>query len=127
MLKDKRGMTPGHLAAELGFQKALEYFIQLPQREFGRTRGGASLLHVISLWFGGLLVHNFVVTKKALVNVVDKQRRTPLHYACMANNLSAAEHLLRLGAMVNLRDENGRTPLHEAIRGNATDTALLLL
>ncbi|KAK3352416.1 ankyrin repeat protein [Lasiosphaeria hispida] len=127
MLKDKRGMTPAHLAAELGFQKALEYFIQMPQREFGRTRGGASLLHVISLWFGGLLVRNFIVTKRALVNVVDKQRRTPLHYACMANNLSAAEHLVRLGAMVNLRDENGRTPLHEAIRGNATGTALLLL
>lgn len=126
-IKDNRGMSPAHVAADMGFRKALQLFTRANEREFGRIRSGASLLHLLAMWFEGPLVRNFVLTKRALVNVVDKQRMTPLHYAAISNNTSAAEQLIRLGALVNVRDENGRTALHEAIRGGAVATASLLL
>lgn len=126
-LKDRNGMSPAHLAAELGYRKALEYFIELPKREYGRTKSGASLLHLIALWFDGHLVRRFVGLKTALVNVVDKQRRTPLHYAAMVDNYSSASHLIELGCMVDARNKSGMTALHEAIRDGATSTVRLLL
>jgi len=127
LVKDKRGMTAAHLAADQGFRAALEYFIDTPHRDFGRTRTGASLLHILSLWFSGPMVRRFVQSKKALVNVVDKYRRTPLHYAALVNNAAAAAVLLDLGGRLDARDSNGMSPLHEAIRGGNTETAELLL
>ncbi|GAB1311956.1 hypothetical protein MFIFM68171_02166 [Madurella fahalii] len=126
-LRDKKGMSPALLAAELGFRVALKFFIQMPQRDFGRTRDGASLLHLLAIWNDGPLVREFALSQKALLNAVDGQRRTPLHYAAMANNVSTMKQLLDLGTDVNLRDDNGKTALHEAIRGCAVDAALLLL
>lgn len=126
-LRDKRGITPAHSAAELGFRDALHYFLDMDRREYGRTRSGASLLHLIAMWFDGFLVRRLIETKRALVNVRDKQGRTPLHYASMAGNLSSARQLLRLGAKVDIRDGNGMSPLHETIRSGAVDTAKLLI
>lgn len=127
LLADKHGNTPAHLAADLGFRSALDFFINRPEREFGRTRSGASLLHLISMWFDGTTVRRFVRTKKALVTVTDKQRLTPLHYAAIANNLSAVDVLVNLGSGVNARSASRTTPLHEAIRSGSVGAALLLL
>lgn len=126
-LKDKGGMTPVHLAAELGFRDALHYFLDMDQREYKRTRDGAGLLHLLAIWFDGSLVREFVLTKRALLDIVDTKGRTPLHYASMAGNSSSVRQLLELKAQVDLRDQNGMTALHESIRGGSTDTAMLLL
>lgn len=126
-LRDKYGLTPAHLAAELGFREALRFFIAMPQREFGRTRGGASLLHLLALWLDGATVHDFVLSKRALVNVVDQDRCTPLHYAAMSNNLSSIDALVGLGCSVNARNTSRRSPLQEAIRGGSVGAVLLLL
>ncbi|KAK4443118.1 ankyrin repeat protein [Podospora aff. communis PSN243] len=126
-LLDKKGMSPAHLAAETGFREALNLFISTGRREFGRTNDGASLLHLMAMWTDGLLIRRFVLSKRALVNVVDKHRRTPLHYAAMSNNVSAVQQLISLGASVDMRDENDRTALHEAIRGDAVAAASILL
>lgn len=126
-LRDKYGLTPAHLAAELGFREALVFFVAMPQREFGRTRGGASLLHLLALWFDGAMVHEFVSSKRALVNVVDEERCTPLHYAAMANNLSSIDALVGLGCSVNARNTSRRSPIQEAIRGGSVGAVLLLL
>jgi ankyrin repeat protein len=127
LLKDKNEMSPVHLAADQGFRAALEYFINMPQQDFGTTKTGASLLHLLSLWFDGAFIRHFVTSKKAIVDVVDKNRRTPLHYAALVNNVSAVTQLLELGCKINVRDQNGMTPLHEAIRDRNTETTLLLL
>lgn len=127
LLADKHGNTPAHLAADLGFRGALDFFIDRKEREFGRTRSGASLLHLISMWFDGATVRRFVHTKRALVNVVDKQRLTPLHYAAVANNLSAIDVLVDQGGGINARSASRTTPLHEAIRSGSVGAALLLL
>lgn len=127
VLADKHGNTPAHLAADLGFRAALDVFIDREERESGRTRSGASLLHLISMWFDGETVDRFVRAKSALVNVADKQRLTPLHYAAIANNLSAIEVLVHLGCAIDARSASRTTPLHEAIRSGSVGAALLLL
>ncbi len=49
---------------------------------------------------------------------------TPLHRACVKNNLRSAELLIKFGAIVAATDNNGYTPLHCACLSN---TAKLLL
>ncbi|EFX04600.1 ankyrin repeat protein [Grosmannia clavigera kw1407] len=132
MLRAKNGMSPVHLAAEQGYRAALEFFIEMPEREFGRTNTGAGLLHLLALWFDGMIVSRFVRFKRARLDVVDKQRRTALHYAAMVNNSAAAERLVALGkgrggSQLESRDSSGMTPLLEAIRSGAIETAEQLL
>lgn len=45
---------------------------------------------------------------------MDSKGRTPLHFAAQADNLRAAELLIREGARIMARDEQGRTPLDYA-------------
>ena len=45
------------------------------------------------------------------VDAVDSLRRTPLHYAALACDVSCVRMLLERGASVNARDDKGRTPL----------------
>lgn len=126
-MKDKNGMTPAHLAADIGFREALDLFIDMPTREFGRTRTGASLLHLMASWFDGPIVRKLVTSKRALLDVVDKKRNTPLHFAAMVNNMSSVDALVAMGCNINARNSSRCTPLHEAIRGRSVGTALLLL
>ena len=55
-----------------------------------------------------------------LVNDVDRQRRTPLHHACRAGNLSMIQILVDFGANIFTSDEiSCRSPLDEAFRFSA--------
>ncbi|KAI8166415.1 hypothetical protein K4K49_002640 [Colletotrichum sp. SAR 10_70] len=127
--KDNAGMSPAHMAADQGYRAALDFFIGIHHADFGITRTGASLLHLIAPWANGAMIHRFVTSRKAAINInfVDRDRRTALHYAAIANNVSAVEELVTLGCNINGRDNNGKSPIHEAIRGGGAETALLLL
>lgn len=129
MQRAKNGMSPVHQAAEQGFRAALEFFIEMPEREFGRTNTGAGLLHLLALWFEEVTISRFVRFKRARLDIVDKKRRTALHYVAMANNVSAAKLLVRMGRgrQLEARDASGMTPLLEAIRSGAIATAEQLL
>lgn len=127
VIKDQQGFTPAHLAAESGYRAALQYFIDSPHREFGRTREGASLLHCITLWFDSKIVDRFIVAKKPLLDCRDRKGRTPLHYAAASGNASAIEALLKKGANIDQRDQDGRTALHDALRSGGYESALVLL
>ncbi len=52
---------------------------------------------------------------------------TPLHRACINNNLRSAELLIKFGAIVAATTNNGYTPLHCACAYNRKDIAKLLL
>ena len=45
----------------------------------------------------------------------DRERSTPLHWACISSSQTVIKYLLAWGANVNLRDSAGYTPLHLAI------------
>lgn len=126
LLKDKYGKTPVHIAAETGYRIAVELFLDTPTREFGRDRQGASLLHYLVMWLPGEVVINFIDSKVPILNVRDRLRRTPLHYAATFNNIEAAAALLSKGAAVGLKDHYLQTPLHYAIREGHLDIVKLL-
>ncbi|KAF5517413.1 Ankyrin-3 [Colletotrichum aenigma] len=127
--KDNAGMSPAHMAADQGYRAALVYFIDVHSADFGITHTGASLLHLIALDFDEAMIHHFVTSRKAAINInsMDRERRTALHYAAMTNNASAVEALVKLRCSINGRDKNGKSAIHEAIRGGGADTALRLL
>eukprot|EP00918_Siedleckia_nematoides_P087763 GHVU01192932.1.p1 GENE.GHVU01192932.1~~GHVU01192932.1.p1 ORF type:complete len:155 (+),score=31.69 GHVU01192932.1:551-1015(+) len=53
--------------------------------------------------------------------------RTPLHYACLANNSEGVSLLLQSDARPEARTLAGHTPLHLASRAGATDAMEALL
>ncbi len=56
-----------------------------------------------------------LITKdKLLVNLKDKNGKTPLHFACQNNNIEAIEYLFKNGANINEKNINGVTPLQYA-------------
>jgi len=62
-----------------------------------------------------------------LVNVKDKDGRTPLHVAAQAGHKPVVELLVARGADLNARDEDSRTPLHLAAAEGHKDVVEFLL
>jgi ankyrin repeat protein len=58
---------------------------------------------------------------------MDAAGRTELHYAALANDLSAVEARLIAGDDPNAADWDGFTPLHFAAQGSAVEVARVLL
>jgi ankyrin repeat protein len=58
---------------------------------------------------------------------IDKEGRTPLHYAALANDADAVSKLLTEGANPNVADRLGFTPLHFAAQEGALAAAGILL
>ena len=61
------------------------------------------------------------------MTTLDRERRTPLHYAAMEDDIAAVSRLLAEGADPNAADRAGLTPLHFAALYRAVAAAELLL
>jgi ankyrin repeat protein len=61
------------------------------------------------------------------MTVLDREGRSPLHYAALANRRAEAEERLAAGDDPNLGDRRGFTPLHLAAQEGSLETARLLL
>lgn len=58
---------------------------------------------------------------------VDREGRTPLHYAAMANDVDVIRARLAAGADLNFGDKLGFTPLHLAAQEDSLDAARVLI
>lgn len=126
-IHDKRGRTAVHLAAENNTRNIMNLFLQTPTHNFGVDNEMRSLLHYLAMWTGSGRINSFIVSRNANVNVLDQNRRTPLHYAAIFANDAGVFTLLEHGSSVNNRDANGWTAVHYAIRnGNRYMVELLL-
>lgn len=56
----------------------------------------------------------------------DREDRSALHYAAMANRCTDTERSLAVGDDQNLRDDLGFTPLHLAAQEGSLETAHML-
>jgi ankyrin repeat protein len=61
------------------------------------------------------------------VNELDREGRSPLHYAAAENNRAMATDRIAAGDDPDLHDRSGSTPLHFACQEGALDVARLLL
>lgn len=125
--RDNRGFTPAHLAANEGYREGVEFFMGLTKRDFGKSRDGSSLIHLMSLWLDGSVIRRFVESRRTSVNSRDKKRCTPLHCAAQTGNVSAVKVLLEKGCQVDAKDLYGQTALHHAIRSGESEVPPILL
>ena len=49
------------------------------------------------------------------INEKSDLEATPLHFACISNNIKNVELLIKMKANLNAQDREGRTPLHAAV------------
>jgi len=93
-----------------------------------------SMLHLAMQYGGGLedsttsvaLLQLLLKARKLDVNVTDREKRTPLHWAAGKNALDSVTLLLESGADVNAKDWGGHTPMHWACPMDAVDSARAL-
>lgn len=62
-----------------------------------------------------------------ILNSVNHESRTPLHYAVESGHVELVQAMLALGAMPNRYDRNGMTPLHLAVRKGSTPMVRALM
>ena len=90
-------------------------------RENALDDGGSTSSHQVSQgWQKGDLIARLVrllLDYGANVNVYDKSRNTPLHFAASEGHLDVARMLLELGADFDSQNNVGLTPLQQASQG----------
>jgi ankyrin repeat protein len=70
------------------------------------------------------------IRTQALLDGLDSKSpcgSTPLHFACLSDNLKAAKLFVFCGAPINIKNHNGETPLHFACRLGSVKLINLLL
>ncbi|XP_051210500.1 uncharacterized protein [Lolium perenne] len=88
---------------------------------------GLSPLHVAASR-GSMEVCRYLVQDLGVdVNVVDGEGRTPLFWAVLSKNVSAAKYLLDHGANQDMPNHDGFSPLHEAVGSGDCEMVKLLL
>uniref|UniRef100_A0A8B9TQH5 Ankyrin-1 n=1 Tax=Anas platyrhynchos TaxID=8839 RepID=A0A8B9TQH5_ANAPL len=113
-VKDKKGRTPLHRAAEKGHGDAVKVLLQV--RLNAVTKELVTPLHVASQR-GNTDVAQQLLQHKASVNAKDRQAKSPLHYASEKGDETMVEMLLDANADPNAQDKEKRTPLHAAAEG----------
>ncbi|ESQ49006.1 hypothetical protein EUTSA_v10021643mg [Eutrema salsugineum] len=68
-----------------------------------------------------------LLERGASMNVLNNKDDTPLHIACLASNLKAAQLLLERGADIESQNQNHGTPLHCACHVGCANIEELLL
>ena len=70
---------------------------------------------------------NAILDKGAYVNARNDKQQTPLHWACINDNMELAMALMDRGADVNARDKHQITPLHHACGNDNMELAMALV
>ena len=76
---------------------------------------------------GHLEALKFLIERKAKINVVNRDKNTPLHWACYKGHTEIAKYLIEHGAETHLKNSGEDTPLTSSIENGHTETALYLI
>ncbi|KAI3866161.1 hypothetical protein MKX03_008765 [Papaver bracteatum] len=108
------GETPLYLAVQFAdFDLVEQIFNICPRQSYGAPGGsvGLSLLMAQTIGSASKLVHLL----RHLLNEVDQNRRTALHYAVYSDNTDFVDGVMKVNrSLCYLPDKDGRTALHHA-------------
>jgi ankyrin repeat protein len=110
-LKNKQGLTPIELAI---LNDNFELFLSLYDHHYKEDDSNeATLTHIAASSKAGTRCLEYLLDNPSNVNVICNSRlkATPLHFACMKNNLKAVKVLCMRGANVNIPDYLGNVPM----------------
>ena len=104
-----------HSACYQGCFHILDEFLKNnPRGIFKKNQHKQTLLHN-ACDSGNLKMVQYLVEKKAKVNVQDEWGGSPLHYASEHGYLDIVNYLVENGAAIHIQDKYGETPLHKSI------------
>lgn len=86
----------------------------------------SSLLHFAVFW-SNLKMVKLLVSKGIPVNVISRDKTTPLHIVVATDKIDIAEFLISRGANINAGNSYYLTPLHNAVNENRYKMAAFLL
>ncbi|XP_067045027.1 transient receptor potential cation channel subfamily A member 1-like isoform X2 [Acropora muricata] len=120
--------SPLMCAVKRGQTNAIMYLLQHGAQIHYRDSFDRTCLHVAA---DSGIVHTvdliLQIDGMDLINSVDKDRRTPLHYAASKGNPQIVKKLLCAGADVNVQDEEEKLPFHLATESGNLECVKLLL
>ena len=124
-VRDSSGNRPVSYAAYFGKPQAFRLLFDVATAE-AKNADEQSLLHLAA--HGGDLEIVATLLKHDLdVDQVDRDGRTPLHFATMKTHRGAARLLLEHGAAIDPTDHDGRTVVHLAAEKNDAQLLQLVL
>ena len=126
-LRDKHGRLPAHIAAENGHRNVLLYLLQYPIKLTDHDADKRQLLHFVVMWHSESFLRQCLKLLSLKLDVFDKRRRTPLHYAAIYGNSGALRALLDAGSNPDLRDASNFTALHYALIDGSVESVRALL
>ncbi|KAL2674220.1 hypothetical protein Neosp_012670 [[Neocosmospora] mangrovei] len=122
---NRQGQTPLHLASREGRTAAARKLISLGAQVGSLDHKGWNVLHHAAGSQGAEinLVSSILKLEKGIINTrtTEDSRRTPLHIAAAAGNVSVATFLVSEGAELSARDEARNTPLRLALTNDRRD------
>jgi len=127
-LCDSSNRSALELALENGHLNTLGVLLAQPNVDVnGITRRGSALLH-IAAGTGDEEKVKYLLAQQALVDVLNPNAETPLHWACSLGHLNVVRCLMAHGADAMLHERvGGLTPLHAACAARGQPAVLALL
>lgn len=119
--KNKAGLTPLHVAVKNGDLALVKELLHLGAKTSVTDNEDRSVLHIAAVNSRHEIVNYFIDLD---VNIRDKVKRTPLHYAILNADQPLVQLLKKRGASMTAQDEGDHTALHYAA---AADDAKMIL
>ncbi|XP_059096307.1 inversin-like [Tigriopus californicus] len=117
-LQDRSGRTALHWAVHHGHFGCVKSILSKTTVGWSEVdQGGVTILHLATrhpLKKGLQTVFKHFTIGPGEIDVQDKNKRTPLHWACSLGHYECVRLLLKAGAQQTLIDVEGKTPFHWA-------------
>ena len=116
--QSEQGFYPLHFASFHGNIQLIKLLMRNKADYKVKTSEGINMLHVAAQGDQAFSLTYFK-EKGLSIRSKDKEKSTPLHWACCAGSDTASYYLQSWGVDVNAKDFLGYTPLHLAVRYSA--------
>ncbi len=126
-VKDNKGTTPLRLAAENNNEAIVKLLLTRGAVDFNYKKKYGTVLHCVARYGFAEAIDYLITVKKMSINLLDKDRNSPLMYAAASGRNKVVKYLIANGADIALKNDRGESVLQVAARHGKTATVALLL